>query len=1229
MASGMTSGGKRPAPVIAGSGTSLQYDQIIESQLLKTRRRVKWVDLATVAMGLAGGVLLFVLLLVLIDHWVFDLGRGGRLAALVVLLAGVGFYTAAVLVPLFRRGINPVYAARAIEQSDPSLKNSLINFLMFRRDASTTSRLVHQALRQRAATDLQQINVDLAVDQSRVIRLGYVVVVLMVLLVGYTIFSPKDLFQTLRRFSAPWADIARPTRVRILDVEPGDTQRVFGERVAVTARIQGVRSDDVVRLVYSTEDAQALDREIRMTPSESGSSYACELPADPAGLQQNVTYRIEAGDGRTRDFQVEVSATPSILVERVEYDYPAYMRRERRVVSREGEVSGLEGTRVTIHAVTNHPIQTATIEFNPGVGAAAIAGMASRTQPMEVVERGGREARYSFTLAWDYDRDTPVYTSYRLAFVTTGERRSEDSIVHGIQVSRDLPPEIAILTPRRDEITLPLSATQRIEVRAIDPDFGLSRVVLRAKVGGRSLLDEPLMSDEAGLQGQVVLDYDFSPARLGLSVGDRVAVSAYAEDNRSLPLEKHGGPNSDFTRDYVITIAPPDATASSGESSSPDQQSGDTQDQGDQGDQGAPPKPADGSQGASGDQQRDPNQSSSDGSSQTEPQQGSSAQQKPDKQGEQAQGADQQSAGGQAAGEAGQTAPEQQAGAEGAPSGQQQEGASQETGQTGQSGAMEDGSGSSDAGQSGSGAGGGGDQGSEQSGGSDASGTASGSSPSSAQGDSSDDGGAPSTAAQPSGDGQGGDTRQEPLHDGDVFERLRDRFESQRDSSPSSSSAQSGEGAQDASSASSDPQTGSRRDRSSADGSASQSPAQPPGQTGEATSDPTAGEGDRKPPPGSDGAGDGANGGAQSTPPGDSATGAKPQPSPAAGADGQAQPDRSEGAGGDDQGAERAQEMSDGQRSPGEAAQQADSSGSAAGADRSATQDPGGTATTDDPSQRPAGDSQGAGEQPAGGREPSGGDDAQGGQPLGAGERQPQQTAGQGDSQGEESAGGPDGQASPSGDSQMPTGKEPSPGQQEGPTGEQPAGQAGQSTAEPGSPDGPRPPESPPRGEPGSGTAPGRPQGDGLPSDADSTPVDRFNELAEADAVNLDYARKATDLVLERLKDQQNDPDPELLKSMGWTAEELQQFIARWEALKRAAREDPLRGQAELDDALRSLGLRAADPRRRSVGAETQQTPGLQDRGRSRPPAQFLEQFNAYKQGAARGQATGGDRNDR
>ncbi len=81
-----------------------------------------------------------------------------------------------------------------------------------------------------------------------------------------------------------------------------------------------------------------------------------------------------------------------------------------------------------------------------------------------------------------------------------------------------------------------------------------------------------------------------------------------------------------------------------------------------------------------------------------------------------------------------------------------------------------------------------------------------------------------------------------------------------------------------------------------------------------------------------------------------------------------------------------------------------------------------------------------------------------------------------------------------------------------------------------------------------------------------------------ADA-NLDYTRKATDLALEHLKDQLADgrDDSELLKQLGWTREEADAFLQRWEAMAASHRHRDRRGTppaANLHETLRSLGLR-------------------------------------------------------
>ena len=60
-------------------------------------------------------------------------------------------------------------------------------------------------------------------------------------------------------------------------------------------------------------------------------------------------------------------------------------------------------------------------------------------------------------------------------------------------------------------------------------------------------------------------------------------------------------------------------------------------------------------------------------------------------------------------------------------------------------------------------------------------------------------------------------------------------------------------------------------------------------------------------------------------------------------------------------------------------------------------------------------------------------------------------------------------------------------------------------------------------------------------------------EAEAADEANLEYARKATEMVLQKLKDQEHNPDPELLDKLGWSQEDLAEFLRRWDALQKSA----------------------------------------------------------------------------
>ncbi len=126
-----------------------------------------------------------------------------------------------------------------------------------------------------------------------------------------------------------------------------------------------------------------------------------------------------------------------------------------------------------------------------------------------------------------------------------------------------------------------------------------------------------------------------------------------------------------------------------------------------------------------------------------------------------------------------------------------------------------------------------------------------------------------------------------------------------------------------------------------------------------------------------------------------------------------------------------------------------------------------------------------------------------------------------------------------------------------------------------------------------------------------------------ADDPNLQYAKKATGLALEHLKQAMKNgkEGDQLLKDLGWTREEAQQFIDRQEARLRAAAKanpnDEARQKAE--DALRSLGLRPAQTDRSGNGLTSDAERGMSTGRHTSPPPEYIEQYKAFSQGVNQG----------
>lgn len=552
----MATGTLREPPKISNAAP-----EFVDEQIERTRTQVKLTDVATAVLALAAGVLAYLLLLSVVDHWVVGLSTAARWLSLGVLLLGAGYYFAVAVLPLILMSINPVFAAHTIEQGQPSLKNSLVNFLLLRDDPTHVHQVVREALGQRAAADLLDVPADTTVDRSRLIQIGYIAAGVMAVFAVYTILSPKDPFQTFARVVFPWAELARPARVAIADVKPGDLEMYHGRDLVVSAAVNGLGKEEEVTLFYSTADGQTDKRPVTMKLDKGGLRYEASLPPEPTGVQQDMVYHLVAGDAETPEYRITVLPAPSISIVKLHYDYPDYTGEPDLDAPREGDIRGLEGTRVTIYAEANQEIQSAFIEFDPhgGAGKTAAAPVALTIDPQNV-----KQARATITLQMvertieGVTRKVPKYSSYQLRFTNGKGDKNEHPLQYAIEVTPDLPPEVEILSPTQREIEVPLTGGQPIDVRALDPDFKLTRVVIRGAISNTPRVEATLLDDPTGVRGQASLPtFQFEPKKLGLAVGDNVAVWAEASDNRASPIDRRPEPNVSRTPRYLFKIVAP------------------------------------------------------------------------------------------------------------------------------------------------------------------------------------------------------------------------------------------------------------------------------------------------------------------------------------------------------------------------------------------------------------------------------------------------------------------------------------------------------------------------------------------------------------------------------------------------------------------------------------------------------------------------------------------------
>lgn len=505
------------------AGNYADFDEYIEYQIRKTRSGIKWTELLTSGLAVAVFVLCYLLVFTLLDHWVVPGGFSVRARAIMlgIMVVTASGWVAWKLVRPWFRNITGLYAAHAIEESDPDIKSAVLNFIDARNSGRDVPPHILRAMEKRAAIRLSRTDVERAVDRSTLMRLAYALLGLVVVCCLYTVLSPKDI-SFARALSI--ADQSVATTTEFLEVSPGDIEVLAGEFVEVTVDLRGDIPESVTAYC-TTQDRGLVDEPVELRPVEDETArFAGRINgANGRGILQPMSYRIVAGDAESRDYQISVIAAPSAVMDRVDFVYPEYMEFAPNTLLG-GDFETWEGAEVTFHARTNMSVSTAVLQFTDHPDS---KGEEVR---MEITD-GGRTLTGQWVARPRTDGSFPKH--YRIYVRTEAGQEDPDPLLYNIKVQPDQDPEVELLDPLND-LEMPANGVVPLLVKARDKDFKLRSVALKLRKDDEDLPPEELIFDglNKGYRKSITESYDLHLRPKRLQPGDVVTFYIEARDNK-------------------------------------------------------------------------------------------------------------------------------------------------------------------------------------------------------------------------------------------------------------------------------------------------------------------------------------------------------------------------------------------------------------------------------------------------------------------------------------------------------------------------------------------------------------------------------------------------------------------------------------------------------------------------------------------------------------------------
>jgi hypothetical protein len=488
----------------------------------RARRSVVLQGLAAVAaLLIAGAALQF-----LLDYLSNGLRRSMRATLLGVIAIGVLFLIWRRIVMPLRVRFGPADAALLLERRYPQLASVLISAVRFAsgqigprelNSPSLVASVVHQAAHRAAALNFDSVIDPTPARRSLATVFGVVVIFVSAVLV-HPVAARLWFDRNVLLREVPW-----PQQTRLVVEAENDTiVGARGDDLVVSAHAEGVQPREV-EIFYRTASGRR-GRQGMVTVGSEG-AYRYRYTFEKA--DEELTFYLRGGDDQTGEFRVSLLERPRVVRTGIRVEPPDYSKMEASVLG-DGQrsVQVLRGSRVTISAVTNHPVVRATLmsadttvatAYPEGDGySASLLPTESKTYYFQLLDEAGLENR--------------------------------EIVRFAVQVAKDEAPRVRLkIAGIGDMITA--AAVLPLELEFEDA-YGLASAELGIQISRDEVREESLPSPgfEAGMTKHSAT-LAWPAASAGISPGDRLALFVRARD-----FDDVTGPNESRSPEISLRV---------------------------------------------------------------------------------------------------------------------------------------------------------------------------------------------------------------------------------------------------------------------------------------------------------------------------------------------------------------------------------------------------------------------------------------------------------------------------------------------------------------------------------------------------------------------------------------------------------------------------------------------------------------------------------------------------